>query len=232
MTTPITIGLPQIVVLLLIVVGLGLLISSVMGARTRGRMYVDETTGERFYHKRRFGLKRGIGGVFIILIAVSLIWLAALVQTYVSLDSKVRVAQVRANKITNQAHTINVELLMFDKNGKQTSDDFYTVAGDRWLLQGNILKFPTWLNVLGVHSGYKLTRLEGQYDSINDENTQKHQAIELNGGDGNFFQTVYQQAWSSPFVEAAYGNAVIEPADGHTYNVVVTQSGLEADPAR
>jgi hypothetical protein len=229
MTTPITIGGPQIIILLLLVAGLGLLISSAMNLAGKGKVYVDDT-GQKYH--RRHGHKRGIGGIFLIIVAVSLIWLAGLVQTYVGLDSKIRVAQVRASKISNQAHTINVELIQFDKTGKQISDDSYEVAGDRWLLQGDILKFPSWVNILGLHSGYKLTRLQGQYDSISDENTQKHQAIELNGGDGSFFQTVYQQAWSSPFVEAAYGNAVIEPADGHTYNVVVNQSGLEADPAR
>jgi hypothetical protein len=232
MTTPITFGWTQVVIFLILIVGLGLLISGIVGVRGRERQYIDESGSRYSMRKRRSSPTRGISGLLLIAIAIGIIWVVGLVQTYVSLDSKIRVAQVRANSVKNLAHTMNIELTQFDQNGKQTSDDVYEVAGDAWELQGNILKFPSWLNILGLHSGYKVTRLEGRYNNIVDENSQKHQAIELNGGDGDFFKTVYQQAWSSPFVEAAYGNAVYEPADGHTYNIVVTQTGLESIPVR
>jgi hypothetical protein len=233
MSTPIQIGFPQIILLLIGVIGLGLLISSVMSLTRGHREVFEDEYGKRFYskHRRRFRWGRSIGGIILILLAVSILWMTVLVQTYLGLTNDIKVAQVRASTITNLSHEMSVELILYDANGNQTSDNTYSVLGDRWMLQGDIIKFPTWLNILGVHSGYKLTRLEGQYDDPNDESTLHHTVESINGGDDNFFKTVYKQAWSSPFVAAAYGNAVIVPADGHTYNVLVSQTGLYAQPA-
>jgi hypothetical protein len=228
MNFPIQIGLPQIILLLIAVIGLGLLIHSAMSL-TRGRREIlEDKDGNRFYGRRRLRWKRGIGGILLLLIAVSLLWATFLVQSYLGLTGDIKVAQVHASTVSNLPHMMSVELTLYDNNGKQTSDSTYFVQGDRWMLQGDIIKFPSWLNILGLHSGYKLTRLEGQYDDPNDESTMKHTVVTLNGGDGTFFKTVYKQAWSSPFVDAAYGNAVIIPADGHAYNILVSQTGLYA----
>jgi hypothetical protein len=229
MNFPIQIGLPQIILLFIAVIGLGLLIHSLMSLTGRGRREIfEDEYGRRFYGRRRFRWKRGVGGIVLLLLALCILWATVLVQSYLGLTSDIKVAQVHASTVANLPHMMSVELLLYDNSGKQTSDNTYFVQGDRWMLQGDIIKFPSWLNVLGLHSGYKLTRLEGQYDDPNDESTMKHTVVTLNGGDGAFFKTVYQQSWSSPFVDAAYGNAVIIPADGQTYNVLVSQTGLYA----
>jgi hypothetical protein len=233
MNTPLQIGLPQIVILLIAVLGLGLLVHSLLSLTRGHREVFEDEDGNRFYskHRRRFRWKRGVSGIVLLLLAVSILWMTLLVQTYLGLTSDITVARVHASTVANLPHMMSVELILYDGDGKQTSDSTYFVQGDRWMLQGNIIKFPTWLNILGVHSGYKLTRLEGQYDDPNDESNLKHTVVTLNGGDDNFFKTVYKQAWSSPFVDAAYGNAVIIPADGHTYNVLVSETGLYAKSA-
>jgi hypothetical protein len=232
MNTPIQIGLPQILLLLIAVIGLGLLIHSAMSLTRGHREVFEDEYGKLFYSKRRhFRWKRGVGGIILLLLAASILWMTFLVQTYLGLTNDIKVAQVHASTVSNQQHMMSVELILYDDNGKQTSDKTYFVQGDRWMLQGDIIKFPTWLNILGLHSGYKLTRLEGQYDDPNDESNLKHTVVTLNGGDDNFFKTVYKQAWSSPFVDAAYGNAVVVPADGQSYNVLVSQTGLYAKPA-
>jgi hypothetical protein len=41
-----------------------------------------------------------------------------------------------------------------------------------------------------------------------------------------------QQAWVSPIIQAAYGNAVFLAADGKTYDVYVSQTGLYAAPQK
>ncbi|HZR39408.1 MAG TPA: hypothetical protein VFB12_04785 [Ktedonobacteraceae bacterium] len=237
MNTPVQIGWAQLIIFLIAVLGIGMLISAVMGL-TRGsremEIFEDEN-GQRYRRWRRrhrhFRAGRSIGGVVLLVVALVLLWAASLTQAYLGLTGDIKVAQVRANMITNQQHVMNVELVLYGNDGKQASDNFYEVQGDRWMVQGNIIKFASWLNLLGMHSGYKLTRLEGQYDDPNMESNSKHTVIVLNGGDDDFFKTVYKQAWSSPFVDAAYGNAVILPADGMTYNVFVSQTGLYAKPA-
>lgn len=233
MTIPVTIGWPQLLLFLLAVVGLGLLISCVLSLRRRTVMLFDEGTGKHIMMRRRkFRWLHGIGGIILLLLGVSILWLTLLIQTYISLGSDVRVAQVYATSIANMPHMMSVELKLYNQRGQQTSDSTYLVRGDEWMLEGDIIKFPTWLNVLGLHSGYKLTRLEGRYDNPTMEANDKHTVIVLNGGDDNFFTTVQEEAWLSPVIEAGYGSSTFIRADGKTYNVLVSQTGLYAEPAR
>lgn len=241
MNTPIIFGGPQVLLLVIAIVGVGLLVSSFMGLRggrkEHEKGYWDEQGRFHQYrhhhrHRRHFKWGRSFSGVVLLVLALSLLWVTFLVQTYLGLTSDIQVAQVRATKITGIQHMMSVELILYDQNGHQSSDQTYLVQGDEWMLQGDIIKFPTWLNIVGLHTGYKLTRLEGRFDIPDLERNSQHTVIELNGGDDNFFKTVQQQAWFSPTIEAAYGNAVFLAADSRTYNVYVSQTGLFAKPAR
>lgn len=241
MTFPTTIGWPQLILFLLAIVGLGLLISAVMGQRSR-RLYEDEDGRSTGYtarslarSPRRFRLGRGLGGALLVGLALSLLWLTFTVQTYLGISSDTRVARVHASKIEGQDHTMSVALTLYDKSGKATSTKTYLVKGDEWEVQGNILKFPNWMGIFGIHSGYKLTRLEGRFDDVNMERNSTHTVVTLNGGDDNFFKTVKPQNWLSPIVEAAYGNAVIQGTGSGgdaTFDVLVSQTGLYAEPVK
>ncbi|EFH89041.1 hypothetical protein [Ktedonobacter racemifer] len=235
MEYPVQIGLPQILLFILFVGGLVLLISSLMGLAGGRRVveYVDDE-GIRRYKRRRRRMRpgRGIGGVLLLLLAVGILWITSLTQSYLGLTGEIQVARVHAQAVEGRPHLMSLELTQYDQHGNITSDKAYFVNGDQWLLEGNMLKFPGWLNIFGLHSGYKLTRLEGRYEDVNLEAKGERSVYELNGGDGQFFKTVYKQAWSSPFVEAAYGTAVFLPADGMTYNIYASQVGLEAKPAK
>ena len=184
----------------------------------------------RQHHHFRWG--RSIVGLILVLLAFSLLWLTLLVQTYLGLTSDIKAARIHATPIANVAHMMSVDLTLYDQNGHQTSEQTYIVNGDEWMLQSDVIKFPTWLNIVGLHSGYKLTRLEGRYDDPNLESSSKHVVVQLNGGDDTFFQTVQEQAWTSPIVQAAYGSSTFLRPDGKTYDVFVSQTGLYAAPEK
>jgi len=234
---PIVVGLPQVVLFVIALIGLGLLISSVMGLmRLPERAYLTEEEKEearkfgRRPHRRYRGLRvgRGLGGVVLLVVAISLLWLTFVVQSYLGLTGDIKVARIHATHFANLPHQMSVELIQYDQGGRQLSDQTYALNGDEWMLQGDILKFTNLVNILGIHSGYKLTRMEGRFDDPNLESKSQHVVITLNGGDDNFFQTAHnQEGWLSPFVDATYGNAVFVPADG-TYDVFVSQTGLFA----
>lgn len=237
MNIPITIGLPQIILFGIALLGVVLLISfAAKLIRGERRRYDDEDAESRKFGRRRhyhsFKVGRLVSGIILLLLAFSLLWLTLLIQTYVGLTSDIEVAKVHATSIANVPHLMSVELTLYNQNGSQASDKTYLVNGDEWMLEGDIIKFPTWLNIVGLHSGYKLTRLEGRYNDPNLELTGKRTVITLNGGDDNFFKTVQQQAWVSPIIQAAYGNAVFLAADGKTYDVYVSQTGLYATPQK
>lgn len=233
MNIPLQFGWTQVILLLIGLVGLWLFITAGLGLLSPGR-FLSEDQKERYkwtgrMPRRRFKLTRGLSGIVLLAVAISLLWVTFLVQSYLGLTGEIKVAHIRATPIANVAHQMSVEVILYDGNGHATSDNTYLIQGDEWMVQGDIIKFPAWLNVVGLHAGYKLTRLEGRYDDINLENTAHHTAIPLNGGDDNFFQTTYtHKSWFAPFVDAAYGNAVFQRPG--SFDVFATQDALIARP--
>ena len=234
MNVPFQFGWPQVLLLLIGLAGLWLCITAGLGLLSPGR-FLSKDEKERYNRtcrlpRRRFKVTRGLSGLVLIAVAVSLLWVSFLVQSYLGLTGEIKVAHIRATPIANVAHQMSVEVMLYDGNGHVTSDNTYLIQGDEWMVQGDIIKFPAWLNVVGLHAGYKLTRLEGRYDDINIENTAHHTAIALNGGDDNFFQTTYtHRQWFVLFVDAEYGNAVFQVPG--SFDVFATQDALIARPA-
>jgi hypothetical protein len=218
-TIPFQFGLLQVIILVIGLSGIALLIFVVLGL-ARGRKDKDGT------RRRVFLWRRAISGSILMLIAISLIYLALLLQTYIGLTGEILAARVRAQD-TSQLYGVPymiVDLTLFDEHGNQLSETNYGICGNEWMLQADILRFPGWLNILGVHSGYKLTRLEGRYDDPEMESTWYHSVVELNGGDDNFFKSAYNGGWLSPFVQASYGSSVFRNAG--VWNVYVSQDAL------
>ena len=240
MHIPFQFGLPQIILIIIGLAGLWLFVTAAWGLIRGEEIYKSREKAEaekakygfvRRRFRRRIRAGRGLGGIVLIAIAISLLWLAFLIQSYLGLTGEIKVAQVHATALANAPHQMSVELILYDDKGNVASDKTYLMQGDEWMLQGDIVKFPTWANILGLHTGYKLTRFEGRYDNINMERTAPHFAIELNGGDDGFFQAVNTHpTWYGWLAEAYYGNAVFQGAG--TYYVFATQDALIAEPAK
>jgi hypothetical protein len=233
MNIPFQFGWTQVLLLLIGLVGLWLFITAGLGLLSPGRIS-REGEKDRYRRtghvpRRRFKVTRGFSGILLIAVAVSILWVTFLVQSYLGLTGEIKVAHIRATPIANAAHQMSVDVMLYDGNGHVTSEDTYLLQGDEWMVQGNIIKFPAWLNVVGLHAGYKLTRLEGRYDDLTLENTARHTAIALNGGDDSFFQTTYaHRQWFARFVDASYGNAVFQTPG--SFDVFATQDALIARP--
>lgn len=233
MHIPFQFGWLQVLLLLIGLVGLWLCLTACLGLLSPGKsLNEDEKEYYRrtgFMPRRRFKVTRGLSGLLLLAVAVSLLWLMILVQSYLGLTGEIKVAHIQATPIANVAHQMSVQVMLYDGNGQVTSENTYLLQGDEWMMQGDIIKFPAWLNVIGFHAGYKLTRLEGRFDDITLENSARHTAIALNGGDDNFFQTTYMhKQWFASFIDAAYGNAVFQ-APG-SFDVFATQDALIARP--
>lgn len=228
---PLQVGLPQIVLLVVGLAGVALLVSSVLGLRDRAEVPVGggrlASRLRRVRLQPRLRLRRGAGGVVALALALSLLWFTLLVQTFLGLTGEIHAAHVTAAPVRNAPHMMSVSVDLYDEDGHTASRQTYLVEGDRWVLQANILQLKHWVNVVGVHSGYKVTRLFGEYD---DGRSPTQHQIFLDGSDNDFFQSMRNRTWwSTPFVESAYGNAVIAaPGD---YDVYVSQDAVTARPA-
>src|SRR5579883_1200714 len=242
MTIPFQFGVPQFILLLIALCGFALFVYAAHSLLRGEKRYKHLTAEEkeiyyrhgRLPRRRRLRWQHGLGGILLLFVSISLLWLTFLVQSYLGLTGNIEVARIRATQVANPVDSnipmMSVDLTLLDQNGHPTSEKTYLVLGNEWMLQGDIIKFADWLNVVGLHSGYKLTRLEGRYDDPNLEANAKHTVITLNGGDDGFFQHTKGENWYSGFVQAQYGNAVFQSPDpgGSTYNIFVSQTGLYA----
>ena len=64
--------------------------------------------------------------------------------------------------------TNQVTLVQYTPDATEIRRQFL-IKGNQWMLEGDILKWGNWLNFLGLHTRYRLTRLRGRYIQTEDE---------------------------------------------------------------
>jgi hypothetical protein len=85
------------------------------------------------------------------------------------------------------------------------------------------------VNILGVRTGYRVTRLMGYYNDASDYQIKSISAYDLDGGTDRLQQFIHDHPNLMPFVQATYGNDVRVPPDpAVTYDVYVSTSGYWA----
>lgn len=89
--------------------------------------------------------------------------------------------------------------------------DLFTVAGDQWMIEGDILKWDTALNFLGVETRYRLTRLRGRYFNTEAEINEPPTIYSLISDENHpFWRFLYKYGHFIPFVNSVYGNAAFQ----------------------
>ncbi|MFI6871452.1 hypothetical protein [Nocardia sp. NPDC050406] len=211
MVFPVTFGWIQVLLLVLGVVALALLVTAVLKARKVGWRVVAG---------------RGMAAVSLVLVAVVILWVTTLLQTFLGLTGEVKAAHIVATKVEGEEHMMDIDLLLYGDGNHEEQQLKYRVEGDMWVLQANIVELEPWVNALGFNSGYKVTRLYGQrLDGV--ATTQNH--IFLNGGDGDFFDDMRSETWyTKSFVRSAYGNAVI--AIPGKWDVFISRDAIKTRP--
>ena len=102
------------------------------------------------------------------------------------------------------------------------------VKGDQWMIEGDILKWNSWLNFLGLHTRYRLTRLRGRYVSTEEEVHQAHTVYSLvEYEDDPFWRYLYKYGPQLPLVSTVYGNAAFQTSGkDKRYLIYVGTSGF------
>lgn len=179
---------------------------------------------------RRLHLTNSVLALACAALALGLLYSTLMISAYTGLTANTLVAHIRAHAVANSPYgvpTLSVEMTTYDQTGHISGDKTYLLLGNEWMLQGDMIKVSGLLGMVGLHSGYKLTRLEGRYDDPAQEATAKHTVFTLNGGDDGFFQTAHLlNSLVSPFIDASYGSAVFNGVG--SFNIYVSQDGLWA----
>ncbi|MFC9470577.1 hypothetical protein ACFTS5_00165 [Nocardia sp. NPDC056952] len=209
MSFPVSFGFAQVGLLALIALAAALLVMAALAAtRRRGPKAV---------------LGRAVPGAALLLVAVLLLWIATLLQTYLGLTGEIKAAHVVAKPVAGHEHQLDLVLTQFDEDGNASEPTTHRIEGDMFALQSNIVELEPWVNALGFHSGYKLSRLYGQ--RLDGKSPTQDQTF-LNGGDRDFFEDMNKNRWyTSPFIRSAYGNATI--ATPGEYDVYISRDAIK-----
>lgn len=164
------------------------------------------------------------------------------VQTYQRLTYERPVASLSVRKLAPQYFEVTVAQPASEALPARTA--VYPMNGDDWRMEAQVLKWKPWANVLGLDSQYRLDRLQGRYQDIEQERTGARSVHDLSGGNppaviGGVTVPWTLSAWDTArkyrryvdAVDTLYGSAAYMPmVDGATYEVWITQSGLIARP--
>jgi hypothetical protein len=98
MNVPFQFGWPQVLLLLIGLAGLWLCITAGLGLLSPGR-FLNEDEKERYRRtghlpRRRFKVTRGFSGIVLLAVAISLLWLTFLIQSYLGLTGEIKVAHI------------------------------------------------------------------------------------------------------------------------------------------
>lgn len=106
----------------------------------------------------------------------------------------------------------------------------FTLSGDEWQIDARILKWHTWVNVLGLHTLYRLERLGSRYHSIEQTNQTTPSVYSLVEQSPNLsLRQLYQ--WI-PLADAYYGNSTYMPlGHGARYQITISTTGVIARPS-
>jgi len=126
----------------------------------------------------------------------------------------------------------SITIIQDEQKGESRIRQF-DVAGDQWVLEGDILKWRSWLNFLGLHTRYRLTRLRSRYLEASDEMTKPssvHPLVE--NEDHPLWKYLYKYGPRLPMVSTVYGNAVFQASgEDAIYRIYVGTSGFIARKA-
>jgi hypothetical protein len=130
---------------------------------------------------------------------------------------------------TEAGETSSITLIQ-QEPGEKARVRRFDVAGDQWVLEGDILKWHDWLNFLGLHTRYRLTRLRSRYLQASDEKSKPssiHSLVE--NEDDPLWKYLYKYGPRLPMVSTVYGNAVFQlSGEGGIFRVFVGTSGFIA----
>ncbi len=142
--------------------------------------------------------------------------------TYHRLTAEAPIAELRFRRAGPQQFEATLV------HGDFCREQHYILYGDQWRLDAQFLKWRPWANLLGFDSMYRIERLGGRYDRVDDENARQHLAHELHSAERVDLPAILS-SYSGVFspVDTLYGSSVYDTmGEGQLYRVYRGQSGL------
>jgi hypothetical protein len=180
------------------------------------------------------GIPRVVIGAPLGIIGLAMGLLGLNTQTYSRLTYEAPVAMVSV-KAVDPSHQL------FDVTVKRMDASFPAqlcrLQGDDWEMSARVQKWKPWANMLGLDATYTLDQMSNRYSDAERGNGKTITTCDLKGPPPAV-NTWVPKSWLFWIVDHAYvedrhfGSGAYMPlADGAVYKVIMTQSGLNAEPA-
>lgn len=180
------------------------------------------------------GFRGLVGGTAFLAIGLAASLLGLNIQTYSRLTYERPVATVSVDAIDTAQKLYDVKITRLDGvRPEQTC----RLQGDEWMLGARVQKWQPWANIIGLDATYDLDQVANKYFSAVEANGKPITACDVQQGqpDVNKYVPAGFTQWLMRLVQIEdrrFGSANFMPlADGAEYKVVMTQSGLNSEPA-
>ncbi len=165
-------------------------------------------------------------GIMLFAAAAVMLLLASNTLVYQRLSYETPVARIHFSQQAPQ--NFLVTLKQHDGQTRQ-----FDLRGDEWQLDARILKWHGVANVLGLDAQYRLHRLSGRYQRLEQARAAPPSVYDISEPPPvDVWQLAAQYGdWLNWLVDAAYGSAVYLPMSNDAeYEIQLSQSGLLARP--
>jgi hypothetical protein len=165
-----------------------------------------------------------LGAIALGSLAVAAVSLVAAVASYTAMSEKTLCAIVTAEPHPNLPRTMIIEYTPVTNGREGTKVPYYSVKGDLWGLEGNILRWSGWMRMLGLKTCYRVTRLSGKYSPP--ARGEHPTEVYFGGEDHWLWRRMQRYDYRIPGIEASWHTGAHRPpAKGATFEVWVTPGG-------
>ncbi len=174
-------------------------------------------------------------GAPISIVGLALGLLALNTQTFARLSHESTVAEVSIKATDPASNLYDVTVKRLDVPEKTVTA--CRVQGDEWEMSARVQKWKAWANTLGLDATYTLDQVSNRYFDAARANGKTITSCDLKGPPPAI-NSIVPKSWLFWLADRSYtedrhfGSAAYMPlADGAVYKVIMTQSGLNAEPA-
>lgn len=168
-----------------------------------------------------------LGSSCVFVFGLLLLMLALYARTYEVFTKEEPVARIECVLLDGLDYDMILRFVPLEE-GEEGTPELFRLSGDQWAVGGHILQWHPWLNILGLRTGFRITRIQGRYTNAEDEASRSRTVHDL--GDTRterIWHWLYRHHEDIPLVKAVYGNtAYTFPMKDRTFVVRVTLSGF------
>lgn len=165
--------------------------------------------------------------LLLIALSAAVLFLLGFIQSYTAFTHRQPAAMVYCAPAEDSEDEMILWLVTFEPPTAGYLSH-HRLRGQQWAVEGHILKWDDWLNLLGLQTMYKLTRVRGRYLRAEDESSKPATASSLvEQEEDPRWRWLYEYGARLPFVTAVYGNTVFTfPSDTKTFEIYATPFGF------